>query len=90
MQQAILQLPVKYRTVFMCREVELLSTEQTAEQLDISQENVKVRLLRAKAMIRKELLESLGGQELFEFYALRCNRVAMNVMKEIGTKSKEK
>ena len=86
MQQAILQLPVKYRTVFMCREVEHLSTEQTAEQLDITTQNVKVRLLRAKAMIRKELLESLAGQELFEFYAPRCDRVAGSVMKRISNK----
>jgi RNA polymerase sigma-70 factor (ECF subfamily) len=86
MQQAILQLPLKYRTVFMCREVELLSTEQTAEQLDISTQNVKVRLLRAKAMIRKELLQSLAGQELFEFYAVRCDRVAGSVMNRISNK----
>lgn len=84
MQEAILQLPVKYRTVFICREVELLSTEQTASCLDITTQNVKVRLLRAKAMIRKQLLESLAGQELFEFFAPRCDRVVREVTKRIS------
>ena len=83
MQQAILQLPLKYRTVFICREVELLTTEQTAACLDISNQNVKVRLLRAKAMIRKELLQSLAGQELFEFFAPRCDRLVSSVLRQI-------
>jgi RNA polymerase sigma factor (sigma-70 family) len=87
MQEAILELPLKYRTVFMCREVEHLSTEQTAELLSISTQNVKVRLLRAKAMIRKELLQTLAGQELFEFFAIRCDQVVINVLQ--GIKSKE-
>jgi RNA polymerase sigma-70 factor (ECF subfamily) len=85
MQQAILKLPQKYRTVFMCREVELLSTEQTANVLEISIQNVKVRLLRAKAMLRKQLLETVAGQELFTFYAPRCDRMVANVMQQIIT-----
>ena len=89
MQQAIVQLPVKYRMVFMCREVEQLSTEETAACLEISTQNVKVRLLRAKAMIRKELLETLAGQELFEFYAIRCDRVVSWVFGQIGILNKE-
>jgi RNA polymerase sigma factor (sigma-70 family) len=84
MQQAILQLPLKYRTVFICREVEQLSTEETATCLEISIQNVKVRLLRAKAMIRKELLQSLQGQELFEFFAPRCDKVVSGVMQQIA------
>lgn len=83
MQQAILQLPLKYRTVFICREVEHLSTEQTAACLEISTQNVKVRLLRAKAMIRKELLETIAGQEMFEFFAPRCDRVVNNVLSQL-------
>lgn len=84
MQQAILQLPLKYRTVFMCREVEHLSTEQTAVYLEITTQNVKVRLLRAKAMLRKQLLETVAGQELFQFFAPRCDRVVGNVMQELN------
>ena len=83
MQQAILQLPLKYRTVFICREVEQLSTDETASLLEITPQNVKVRLLRAKAMIRKQLLNTLDGQELFEFYAPRCDRVVANVLSQL-------
>jgi RNA polymerase sigma factor (sigma-70 family) len=93
MQQAIMQLPLKYRAVFICREVELLSTEQTAACLEISTQNVKVRLLRAKAMIRRQLTETIAGQELFEFFAPRCDRVVGGVMKvlniEQGTRNIE-
>lgn len=87
MQQAILHLPLKYRTVFMCREVEHLSTDDTASCLDISSQNVKVRLLRAKAMIRKELLQSVAGQELFTFYLTRCDRVVEKVMERLNKES---
>jgi RNA polymerase sigma-70 factor (ECF subfamily) len=83
-QEAILQLPLKYRTVFICREVELLSTDQTAACLEISPQNVKVRLLRAKAMIRKELLQTLAGQELFDFMAPKCDRLVGNVLNQIS------
>lgn len=87
-QLAILQLPVKYRTVFILREVEHLSTEETAAHLDLSPENVKVRLLRSKAMIRKELMQSVSGKELFQFYLTRCDRVVESVMREVrGRKS---
>ncbi len=88
MQQAILQLPLKYRMVFMCREVENLSTEQTAAYLEISIENVKVRLLRAKAMLRKQLLDTVAGQELFHFFAPRCDRLVANVMNEVNNQQK--
>jgi RNA polymerase sigma factor (sigma-70 family) len=84
MQQAILQLPTKYRTVFICREVEMLSTEETAACLEISAQNVKVRLLRAKAMIRKQLSETIAGQELFEFFAPRCDKIVISVMEQLN------
>jgi RNA polymerase sigma-70 factor (ECF subfamily) len=83
LQQAILKLPLKYRTVFILREVEQLSTEETAEYLELSQENVKVRLLRSKTMIRKELMRSAAAEELFDFYLTRCDRIAANVMNRI-------
>jgi RNA polymerase sigma factor (sigma-70 family) len=83
LQQAILRLPLKYRTVFMLREVEQLSTEETATQLELSQENVKVRLLRSKNMIKKELMRSAAAEELFDFHLTRCNRISSNVMSHI-------
>lgn len=50
----------KYRLVFLLRDVEGLSTEQTAEALGITEANVKVRLLRARLMLRERLTRALG------------------------------
>ena len=83
LQQAILELPVKYRSVFILREVEQLSTEETAELLQLTRENVKVRLLRSKTMIRKHITSSIHTKELFSFYLTRCDRIVGNVMREI-------
>src|SRR5262245_50029753 len=50
-----------YRTVFMLREIEGLSTAETAECLDISEENVKIRLHRARAALQRELYSLAGA-----------------------------
>ena len=54
------QLDEKYRLVFLLRDVEGLSTEETAETLEISVSNVKVRLLRARLMLRERLTREFG------------------------------
>jgi RNA polymerase sigma-70 factor (ECF subfamily) len=57
LRSAIRDLPEIYRAVFLLRDVEELSTEETAHILDLSNDVVKTRLLRARRMMR----ESLGG-----------------------------
>jgi RNA polymerase sigma-70 factor, ECF subfamily len=52
LEKAILALPDSYRAVLMMRDVEELSTSETAEALDLTEENVKVRLHRARALLR--------------------------------------
>ncbi len=54
-QQAIIDLPKKYRLVVALREMEGFSTEETAQILDISAANVKVRLHRARLFLREKL-----------------------------------
>ncbi len=54
-QQAIVDLPKKYRMVVALREMEGFSTEETAQILDISTANVKVRLHRARLFLREKL-----------------------------------
>lgn len=54
-EAAIAKLPENLRTVFVLRELESLSTEQTAETLGLSVENVKVRLHRARLALREAL-----------------------------------
>jgi len=61
LEKAVLSLPDDYRTVFVLRNVEGMSTEETAQSLNLTQENVKVRLHRAHAKLRKELYAAVGA-----------------------------
>lgn len=62
LDEALEQLDEKYRLVFVLRDVEGLSTKETAEALDISTANVKVRLLRARLMLRERLTRLFGDE----------------------------
>jgi len=55
LERAIKDLPEKLRVVFVMRELEGLSTEETAEALDVSIDVVKVRLHRARLQLRERL-----------------------------------
>ncbi len=57
LDKAIEKLPADYRVVFMLRDVEGLSTEETAKMVDLSVAAVKSRLHRARAFLRDELNE---------------------------------
>ncbi len=59
---ALGELGEKYRMVFVLRDVEGLSVEETADALDISLSNVKVRLLRARLMLREKLTRFFGDE----------------------------
>lgn len=57
---ALAQLDEKHRLVFLLRDVEGLSVAETAAALDLSEANVKVRLLRARLQLREQLTQTLG------------------------------
>jgi RNA polymerase sigma-70 factor (ECF subfamily) len=59
LQQAITDLPVIYREVFLLRDVEELSIIESAESLGITVASVKVRLHRARIMLQKKLVPQL-------------------------------
>ena len=86
LERAILALPSEYRTIVMMRDIEEMSTAETALALEITQENVKVRLHRARALLRKELYSRAGEsrREAFPFMGERCDRVVRNVLREIS------
>ena len=81
LEKAVERLPDSYRVVYMLREVEELSTAETAQVLEATEENVKVRLHRARALLRKQLYATVGknAREAFTFHAVRCDRVVRNV-----------
>ena len=82
LERAIDELPERYRTVFVLREVEGLSTATTAECLGVSEEVVKTRLSRARARLRDGLYERAGAVAgaAFTFGAERCDRVVAVVL----------
>ena len=55
LQKGILELPEKYRSVLVLRDIEGFSTEETAQILDLTPSNVKVRLHRARLFLRDHL-----------------------------------
>jgi RNA polymerase sigma-70 factor (ECF subfamily) len=60
---ALAKLDEKYRVVFVLRDIEELSTRETADVLRLSQEAVKVRLLRARLMLRERLTRLFGDEK---------------------------
>ncbi len=60
--EALATLNEKYRLVFVLRDIEGLSTRETADVLRITPEAVKVRLLRARLMLRERLTRLYGDE----------------------------
>lgn len=85
LQSAVLELPPSYRSVLVLRDIEEMSTADTAEALELSEENVKVRLHRARALLRRELFARTGAQRrnAFPFMGARCDRMVETVMQRI-------
>ena len=78
LENAIRNLPGIYRSVFVLREIEDLNVSETQNFLSISEANVKIRLNRAKAMLRK-FLSSYYKKEDFHFHLSRCSRMVDRV-----------
>jgi len=81
--KALLELPVDYRMVFCLRELNGLSTSEAAEAIGITETNVKVRLNRAKHMLRQSIEQMYAPGEIFEFNLVYCDHVVNKVMSEI-------
>jgi RNA polymerase sigma-70 factor (ECF subfamily) len=81
---ALDQLPEIYRTVFVLRELEELATAEAAEALEVTEDVVKVRLHRAKALVRESFAGDLADRaSVFRFEAPRCDRVTALVLAAI-------
>jgi RNA polymerase sigma-70 factor (ECF subfamily) len=79
-------LPAAYRCVFVLRDVEGLSTAEAAECLDVSEDVVKTRLHRARALLREDLFERAGlsARNVFSFAGGRCDRIVAAVLARLG------
>ncbi len=85
LESLIEELPESFRVVFVMREVEGLSTAETAECLEINEDTVKTRLHRAKRLLKDRLDRQLGpaSSGVYAFHLSRCDRVVAGVMAAI-------
>ncbi len=83
LEKAVDKLPEKYRLVYMMREIEGMSVAETSDCLSITQTNVKVRLNRAKEMLRETISGFYHNREVFEFNLVRCDRIVNGVLERI-------
>ncbi|WP_346318063.1 sigma-70 family RNA polymerase sigma factor [Chitinophaga sp. YIM B06452] len=83
LRQAVAKLPEKYRLVFVLREIEDLSVRETSAALNIEESNVKVRLNRAKTMLR-ENLDGYMKSHVYSFHLAKCDRIVDHVLRHLG------
>jgi RNA polymerase sigma-70 factor, ECF subfamily len=90
LETAIARLPDTFRPVFVLREIEGLSVEDTAEALQIPEETVKTRLFRARRRLQKELDPELCGalSETFPFAGADCEALTNRVLASFSKSAK--
>jgi RNA polymerase sigma-70 factor (ECF subfamily) len=88
LEEAVAALPENYRTVFVLRSIEDMSTEETAECLDLSSDVVKTRLHRARGLLRRELLARAGSSvaALYPFADAHCDRIVSGVLTHVAAR----
>jgi RNA polymerase sigma-70 factor (ECF subfamily) len=84
LEEVIDTLPPKYRSVYIMREIEDMDTKETANCLNISESNVKVRLHRCKHLIQDALNLKLNETEIFDFMGKRCDMLVYRVIMQIS------
>ena len=86
LERAIDGLADEFRLVFMLRDVEGLSVEETATQLDLNPQTVRSRLFRARQSLRQSLMATLssGMEDVFPFLGARCNRITERVLERLN------
>jgi RNA polymerase sigma factor (sigma-70 family) len=82
-EAALKNLSEDYRMTFTLRELTGLSVADTAGLLNITPSNVKVRLNRAKMMLRKEIEKIYSPEDIYEFNLIYCDKIVNEVMKKI-------
>lgn len=89
LEGAIDGLPAPFREVFILRQVDGLSTEETARVLCITPETVKTRLHRARTRLRRALQDELAPalKDTFPFDGERCQRLTRFVLHRFGLRA---
>lgn len=86
LEQAIVGLPEHFRIVFVMRDVEEMSTEETALHLGLRPATIKTRLHRARRLLRETLREQYANvfTDIFPFAGLSCDRLTQTVLNQLG------
>lgn len=90
LERRVDELPVTFRTVFVLREVEEMSVEETAEALGIPPATVRTRLFRARALLREALARDLdlAAGDVFGFAGARCDRIVHTVLARLDNRER--
>jgi RNA polymerase sigma-70 factor (ECF subfamily) len=82
LERRIDELPTAFRTVFVMREVEDMTVDETAECLSIPAATVRTRLFRARALLREALARDMdmATVDVFSFAGERCDRIVAGVL----------
>jgi RNA polymerase sigma-70 factor (ECF subfamily) len=85
LERRIDELPVAFRTVFVMREVEDMTVQETAACLSIPESTVRTRLFRARAMLRQSLERDVDSAtaDIFGFAGTRCDRIVAAVLARV-------
>ncbi len=86
LEAAVDDLPDGCREAFVLRQIEGLSTSETAQVLGVSDDAVKTRFSRAKAALRRDLFDRAGlaAENAFTFHQTRCDRIVAAVFARIA------
>jgi RNA polymerase sigma-70 factor, ECF subfamily len=86
LERKIDALPVAFRTVFVMRELEEMTVEETASALGIPEATVRTRLFRAKSQLRESLAAEIDVtlSDAFSFDGARCDRIVARVLARIN------
>jgi RNA polymerase sigma factor (sigma-70 family) len=85
-ENAVDRLPEPFRIVFVMREIEECTVEETAIGLELRPETVKTRLHRARRLLRAELKDTLSVAltDAFPFLGSRCDRMTNAVLERLA------
>lgn len=86
LERRIDELPLGFRTVFVMREVEDMSVQETAECLGIPAATVRSRLFRARALLRESVARDMdmASVDAFSFDGARCDRIVAGVLATVA------
>jgi RNA polymerase sigma-70 factor (ECF subfamily) len=87
LERRIDELPAAFRTVFVMRDVEEMSVQETADLLGIPPATVRTRLFRARALLRQAMARDLDSAtvDIFGFAGDRCDRIVSAVLARLGS-----